>query len=334
MQHVLKIVDRMPAQRAEWEAMARQCGYATYFHTPQWCETFCTYLGGGSRPAAVKVVFGDGKSAIVVAVEQRRMAGTVRMQQSSGAGTFGGWIAQDALSTEHAGLLSGELLCRGNLLWRENPYDPVLCRVEIPGARDDFTQAADLRGGFGAVYAKFSRGHVNAVNKARRLGVVVRRGEALDDWRRHYESYRRLRERWRRATSDYRWKLFEMLHGQQGPNVALWVAHKGDEVLSSVVCFYWNAHAVAWHAGASAQRFGVRANHLMYCEIMRDACERGFGWFDMNPSGGNEGVAKFKQGLGMEKLRSRVVFRRAGLYGLLGFLRRGEARLYRLLRRR
>ena len=33
--------------------------------------------------------------------------------------------------------------------------------------------------------------------------------------------------------------------------------------------------------------------NVLTAEIIRDACARGYAWYDMNPSGGHEGVEEF-----------------------------------------
>jgi lipid II:glycine glycyltransferase (peptidoglycan interpeptide bridge formation enzyme) len=46
---------------------------------------------------------------------------------------------------------------------------------------------------------------------------------------------------------------------------------------------------------------------LLY-EVIKDACEQGYFWFDFNPSGGHEGVKSFKKGFGCSTLQSNLYF--------------------------
>jgi hypothetical protein len=317
----LMIQNTRAATPEEWGDASARCGYATYFHTPGWARIMCAYAAPRLTPDARLVRFSDGAAAVVPLCRLTR-GGIFTEHISTPGGNFGGWVSGDALEKEHVELLVGHLSNLGNVFWRENPYAPHLAGTAMPGARDDFTQAIDLREGFDAVYRKWSRGHVNAVNKARRLGVTVRRGQGIDDWRRHYECYRGLRRRWLRPRTDFSWKLFDVLRAAESDNVVLWCAEQDGMLLSSAVCFYWNHHAVAWHGAAAADKFTVRSNHYMYHEIIRHAAEAGFHWFDMNPSAGNPGVADFKAHLGAEKLTSRIVIKRTGILRLLLAVRR------------
>jgi len=313
----LSIIKEQYTDTALWDAAARACPYATFFHSSHWAAVFCEYTGNAMEPSGRLITFSDRKTAVLTLCRQKK-AGILTSFVSSPAGTYGGWVSADELGEEHTRLLAKRLAAFGNIEWRENPFDPVLRTVEIPASVDDFTQTADLRNGFEAAYARWSRCHVRSKKKAHGFGVTVRQASDINDWKRHYECYRWLRRRWVKATSDYRWRLFKLLYDAQSPHIILWLAERGDKLLSSVVCFYWNKHAVAWHGAASPEDFAIRANHLMYYEIMKDAAQNGYHWFDMNPSGGNQGVVEFKAHMGMSKIRSRIIIRRKGLLRILG----------------
>jgi hypothetical protein len=59
----------------------------------------------------------------------------------------------------------------------------------------------------------------------------------------------------------------------------------------------------------------------MYLEIMKDAADKGYRWFDMNPSGGNAGAMEFKEHFGLKRMTSRVMVRRKGLLGVIRHIR-------------
>jgi len=70
-------------------------------------------------------------------------------------------------------------------------------------------------------------------------------------------------------------ELFEILFNARSSCCKLWLALCKGEVASSVISFYWNHHAVAWHGGAFEEYFDVYPNHLLYQEMVRDAHEKG-----------------------------------------------------------
>jgi lipid II:glycine glycyltransferase (peptidoglycan interpeptide bridge formation enzyme) len=129
---------------------------------------------------------------------------------------------------------------------------------------------------------------------------------------RHFEGYLASRARWEKAGSQksipgYSWELFELLFNTRSPHCKLWCALYKDKIVSSVISFYWNHHAVAWHGGAFEEYFDVYPNHFLYQEMVRDAHEKGFHWFDFNTTGDLSGVASFKDGLGTQRISSRVL---------------------------
>ena len=53
--------------------------------------------------------------------------------------------------------------------------------------------------------------------------------------------------------------------------------------------------------------FKVRPTNLLMYEAIKDACDRGYAWFDFNPSGGHEGVEAFKKNFGAQALPAPVI---------------------------
>ena len=157
-----------------------------------------------------------------------------------------------------------------------------------------------------------SQNHQKWIRRALRSGVSVREADSKEQWQRHFQGYLASRKRWEKAggqkpTPGYSWELFEILFNARSPHCKLWLARYKDNVASSVISFYWNHHAVAWHGGAFEEYFDVYPNHLLYQEMVRDSHERGFYWFDFNTTGDLGGVALFKDQLGTQRLQSRVL---------------------------
>ena len=57
-----------------------------------------------------------------------------------------------------------------------------------------------------------------------------------------------------------------------------------------------------WHGAARESSLALRPANRLFGEVIRDACERGFRWFDFNSSAGLEGVRRFKEGFGARPL--------------------------------
>jgi hypothetical protein len=318
---ILEITGEQAVTEKEWQEACDRSPGATFFHTPLWAAIYSRYSSRFMKPCSRRIVFSDGKSVILCLV-RRKILGLFESYVSSPAGNYGGWISSDNLGVDHIRLLVSRLSEFDNIIWRENPFQPGLKDTDIPDSTEEFTYAACLTGGFEAFYKKWSRGHTNAVNKARRLGVIVRKGNSIQDWKNHYKGYRKLRGRWARASNDYKWKLFRLLYESQSVNVVLWMAEKDGKLINSLVCFCYNGHVVLWHNGASPEDFSIRSIHLLVYEIAKESANSGQSWIDMNPSHGNPGVMDFKKHFGLEPYRCRLFVKKTGFLKAIYYLKR------------
>lgn len=288
----------------EWDAAWLGCETATYFQSREWAETWSAYSGGRTRPHPLRVEFTDGASVVLPLSVRLKHRGFSRRCLLCPAGTYGGWLSTHALTPAHARVLAHWLTHElGGLEWRLHPFDPLLRDLAVPGATPDETHAVDLTPGFDAVV----RGRSKA-NKAARAGVTVAAAGEEADWRAYFALYEDSLRRWGDAASSrYRWELFDEIRRRSSTHLRLWLARLDGAVVAGALCFYARRHAVYWHGAAAEAHFELRPVNLLMQEAIRDACARGFAWFDFNPSGGHEGVKKFKLSLGGEPLPAPVV---------------------------
>jgi len=318
-----EIVETRPATPEEWDHAWEACPYATYFHARAWAELWQRYTGGRVYPAPLWVRFADGAHAVIPASRRRVAAGMASIVESSPAGTFGGWLSADALGADHARALASNLLAsRHGVRWRVNPYDPNAAALPLDGASPDTTRALDLSEGFEAIFRGWTKGHRAAVKQAQREGLSVRTAETPADWRAYYDAYRDSVRRWGdSASAVYGARLFDILGETKSPDVRLWVAVDGDRVVAGALCLYARRHVVYWHGAALEDYFAKRPANLLVHAAIEDACRRGLGWFDFNPSGGHEGVEHFKRSFGAQALPAPVVTREVFPLRLVRMLR-------------
>jgi hypothetical protein len=314
------------ATRDEWDQVCRECDYATFFHTSLWADIFVRANSGRMAPATERLEFCDGTVAIMPMVCQRYIGNLVRIYWSMPACTFGGWLSSMQLTDAHARAIVARLRAIPNLVWRENPYDPLLKKIELPRCREDFTQAIDLRSGFDAAKARSDYAHRRAVRKAVDNGVSIVEASNFDQWRNYFSLYQASRSRWKERDilrgRGYSLELFKAIFECSSEYRKLWLAQINDVPIAGVLCFYWNRHAVSWHGAGSGELFNkYRPNDLLYDHASRHAAENGFNWFDCNPSGDFKGVADFKEHVGAQKILSRVVNQRSPMRRTAEFLR-------------
>jgi len=301
----LAITDIRSATDQEWDFHWRRCDCATYFQSQEWAQVWQQYTAGKIYPEPKRIIFNDGKEALLPLSVEVTCKGLVRTYVTSPMGTFGGWISQDELTVEHAEKLAEYLSELGNLVWRINPYDDVLRQIQIENAREDVTHALDLRDGIEAIWEK---GRKRKVKKAKREGVSVRTSAQLEDWSTYFAMYEDSLRRWGdRATSRYEWELFETLFRRNSAHILLWLAYYQEDVVAGALCFSSKRHVVYWHGAALKEYFPLRPVNLLMYEIIRAAAQQGYWWFDFNPSGGHEGVAAFKKSFGAQEYASPMV---------------------------
>ena len=298
-----------PALPEEWDTIWRECNYATYFHSREWAEIWNHYSQGWMRQSPLLVAFSDGQKALLP-LSCEMSGSSVKGFWSSPAGTYGGWIAIDAIGTEHA-ILMKEFLTKefDSIWWQINPFDNLIAMTGVDCTIADETHVIDLEKGFGVVYRDWSSACRRAERKARKAGVLVKCANTEEEWREYYEAYEDSLRRWGdQAQTRYQWALFQELFDRQSDQIRLWVASTKDGlVVAGAIMCYAKRHVVYWHGAALEDYFALRPMNLLFYEIIRHASEAGYRWFDFNSSAGLDGVRRFKESFGARPLDCSIV---------------------------
>ena len=101
--------------------------------------------------------------------------------------------------------------------------------------------------------------------------------------------------------------MFEIIYERHSPQIKLWLAHIDGKAVSGAICFYNNKHVVYWHGASLSDHAALRPANLLQAQLIEDAYRNGFWWYDFNPSGGLEGVEKFKTSFGARKLPAEMI---------------------------
>jgi len=293
-----------------WWEVAQACDYATFFHSPLWhrlaTDTFDQYTD-----QTVGAVTEDGTRLVLPLLQTGTAArGMMKELTSTYAGCYGGVIADGPVSEEDLAQLYDQvrswdvasLQFNGNPLWDVTDRPVVL---PDKSADDDFTHILSLSGKtFDDVTSGFTDGHRSGMHKGERMGVTVREATSIEDFRAYFGAYEDCLRRWENPTSEYPWELFKngsALTEEHPEHLRLWLAEAEGEVIAGAWFFYWNHHVDYWHAASYEEYFDYRPNNVLLPHVMKDALDRGYQFFDFNPSGGHSGVARFKKHFGAEK---------------------------------
>ena len=310
---IAKISD---ASRDLWDLAWRSCSYTSYFHSREWAEIWQEYTAGQVVPAAKLVTFSDKTRTVLPLSRCKSPFALFRFKKSyisSPAGTYGGWISQDPLTSMHAQALVNYISSSlGNVTWRLNPFDQTLSECSFRNFQNDETHVISLSGGFDAVREAWNRSKNSTPRKARKArdsGILIKTAQTIDDWRHYYSVYQDSLRRWgETASSVYDWTLFDIIFRRYSTHVKLWLALLGETITAGALCFYAGKHAVYWHGAALENYFALRPVNLLMYEVVRHACENHYQWLDLNPSGGHQGVKRFKESLGAQTLNAPIIY--------------------------
>ena len=286
-----------------WLEVARKCEYATFFHTPFWPQLIAeTYPDFGQ--ATIGVELGSGVRVVLPLLEVGRTKRVFRSLVSTFAGCYGDLIADGVVSDEERHDIY-RAACSWNterLQITGNPFAPVREKGEDFRQDEDFTQFIDLRGGYEQVWTGYRYSCQKQIRKGAGKRFRIHPASSSDDIDVYYDIYRENLEYWGQPEQGYPKRLFEVMFENELPEpaeVTLWLIRtQANQIVGGTLVFYWNWHAVEWHAVFRRNFFRLGVRDYLVDHIIADACKRGLRVYDFNPSGGYEGVARFKSSLG------------------------------------
>lgn len=288
---------------ALWDAVVTANPESTFFHTPLWHDLVVRTYEDYSI-ATRGFIFADGRKAVFPLIQTREgglLKGKTRLK-SSVFGGYGGIIAEDKLSdTEQSVIYDYLLSLKASISVDGNPFS----HYTIPDTftlKKDFTHVFALDGSAEDAYKRLSRGAKSNLNQAKKKGVSVRTASGEEDVLRYFHIYQDTLKRWGDATLfAYPQELLINIYRHGGDAAKLWVAEKEGTIIAGAIIFYWNRVVSYWHGASLQDYFDCYPNNLLHITIIEDALLRGYRYYDFGPSGGQQGVARFKESFGAEK---------------------------------
>lgn len=293
----------------EWLRFLEGCERATFFHTPYWYRVWKAYAGYEYEARVYE--FQDGKQVLLPMAWWRIKKGLLKRMVSSPAGTYGGWIARQPVKKEEVDAILKSLKKEFSridirLSWLDGTEE-LLC--SFINKVEDFTQVIDLRGkSIDAIISNWTVNHKRSLKKAEGNEMVIRLASCEEDWENYFEVYQDSIRRWgKRVSSDYSYLLFQLLQDVPEECCELWICLSKGSMISGCIVFYFNHHSVYWHGASLSEFFHLRPVHFLKKNIIEKAVIKKIWWYDFNPSGGHDGVVRFKKGFGSEVYSSTVI---------------------------
>lgn len=286
-----------------WWDIIHNCNYATFFHTPIWTKlalrTFPDY-----KDATIFKKLGNKVRIIFPIVEVNSIGGNFRDQTSTFAGCYGDIIADGPVNHTEKVNIYDEILSSktGRLRIIGNPFAESINHIKGYQKNINSTHILELTSDFKSVFTNFSKGHRSSYKRGQRMGVTIRLADCIEDYKAYFMAYEDSLKRWgNKATSIYPWNLFETcfyLSQVYSQNIKLWIAEIDRKLIGGALVFYWGQYVVWWHGAAYADYFEYYPNNVLQTNILKDAVQNGYRFYDFNPSGGHIGVEKFKSRFG------------------------------------
>jgi CelD/BcsL family acetyltransferase involved in cellulose biosynthesis len=304
MQHNIMEVITLPG-RDIWESIVRHSRHATFFHTPAWATALeSTYPAYRNNTRAF--IFESGSRAILPLMVEKESRGLFKKakHKSMPLGVYGGIVSDAQLTADEreaifrclaASDISDLKVVAAPL--EDQDYPESFKRTAL------FTHLLYLERNFDRLASRFSRGQKSNIKQARKKGVTVRTAGAAEDCEHYLRMYQDTLKRWgAQAGVRYPRELFLNLLEAHNPDIRLWLAEKEAQPIAGVIALYCNETVLYWHGCSLQDYFDHYPNNLIHAEIIRDACERGYARYDLSPSGGYEGVIKFKDSFSAKRV--------------------------------
>ena len=162
----------------------------------------------------------------------------------------------------------------------------------LPQRTDKVSMTVELRSDPEELFNAFSAKHRRNVRVALKAAIVVRSGgaELLDDF------YAVLSDSWHGlGTPMYRKKYFADILRHFGEDVRIFVAYHEGVAIATAFNGYYRGTVEGMWAGVTQASRELQPNYVLYWEMMRDACVRGFQRYHLGRSTKDSGATAFKE---------------------------------------
>jgi FemAB-related protein (PEP-CTERM system-associated) len=275
---------------ARWDAFVARCPSASFFHRAGWKRVL--EEGFGHR---THFLFAERGGQIVGVLPLAQ----VKSRLFGNALTAMAFCVQGGPATEDA-VAKAALDRRALELADELDVDHLEYRSETP-TQSDWLVKGDLYVTFRRPLDPEPEKNLTAIPRKQR--AEVRKGldmgldctveDGADNiWAIYAESVRNL------GTPVFGRRYFRALKAEFGDDCECLVLRKDGRIVSGVLSFYFRDQVLPYYGGGSHAARGLRANELMYYDLMRRASARGARVFDFGRSKLGTGAFAFKKNWG------------------------------------
>ena len=297
----MRVIEKV--KKTFWLEIAKNCPYATYFHTPYWAELMAktfSYID-----ITKGFIFDDGTRVVFPLMCRKRnlLKGLLSDYVSGPPYVYGGPISDTKLNTQQIDEII-EYIKRtfkyyNSILIRGNPFTQ---NITVPGFQkvEDFNYVVELfkyknENDLLKIYTKRYRRYIN---KAKKLNLIIKEASNLNEYEKLYEMYQKNIKYWHEDHTNFPLKLFQNLYRQKNKYMRFWVVYKNNEMLGGDITFYWNQHCCDWIGYYDREYSDLRpARYRLHIDYM-NCIAKGIKFYDLGKCGGIKGLENFKESVG------------------------------------
>jgi FemAB-related protein (PEP-CTERM system-associated) len=284
----VRIETCQPGDAAAWDEYVGRHPAGTFYHLHAWSELNRAALGHRSYYLLARDARGI-RGVLPLTFVSSRLFG--RILCSLPFVNYGGPCADDeptaraliAAAVDQAGKLGAdtlELRCA-----EAQPTDLTVSHRKI-------SMSLSLANDPDAVWNAFSSKQRTNIRRSYKNELAVHSGgrELLPVF------YSVMAQSWRSlGTPLYAPDYFERILDAFGDRARIFVCHRNQEPVAVAFNGYFNGTVEGMWAGGTAQSRALQANYVLYWEMIKDACERGFARYHLGRSTADSGAEDFKK---------------------------------------
>jgi hypothetical protein len=291
---------------SKWEEIIESSENCYFFHTPVWAKVMEeTY----DYETATRLYEIDGNKILL---PMMRSKGRGFYTYSSIPMGYGGIFSTSTLTPGVIqkilrGIVGGRSLRFTMSLppFFNSPIQEDACITRID-TQWNYTHVLPLEQGFEYIWKKKFVGETrNAVRKAEKNNIKVITKNTFENYEIYYKLCIESSKRWGHKKPPYPLKFFENLYKFGSNHVRLRLALKDDIVIAALLNFYYADNVFYWGSAFVEEYKTYSSVNLLLKDAIEDACKKGYKYFNFGASGNLEGVRKFKESFGPEKVEVR-----------------------------
>ena len=275
------------ADAARWNAFVNLCPRANFYQRFEWAGVNHDRLG--HQTPFLIAEHGDAVTGVLPLVRVRSLLfGDVLA--SMPFVNFGGPAGMD--DATEAGLVDAACAHAARLRCHYLQLRASRAFGDLQVTTDKVSMTIALDRDPEAVMRGFTAKHRHNIRRAQKNDIMVRAGgaELLADF------FETLSLSWQRlGTPLYRHTYFEDIVRRFGDDVRIYVAYRGGVPIATAFNGYFRDTVEGLWAGVDPQAHDLQPNYVLYWEMIRDACERGFRYFQLGRSTKDSGAMRFKE---------------------------------------